>query len=43
MRLDQLWNLLTDEQRAKTLLALTAVVVRQLDVPPAEQEVRDER
>ena len=43
LRIDQLWDLLTHEQRAKTLLALTAVVVRQLDVPPVEQEVRDER
>ena len=41
--LDQLWNLLTDEQRQRTLVTLSGIVLRQLDAPRDEQEVRDER
>jgi hypothetical protein len=39
----QLWNLLTDEQRQRTLVTLSSIVVRQLDAPLNGQEVRDER
>jgi hypothetical protein len=39
---DQLWHLLTDEQRQRTLITLTGVVLRQLDAPLNAQEVRDE-
>jgi hypothetical protein len=39
---DQLWHLLTDEQRQRTLITLTGVVLRQLDAPHNAQEVRDE-
>ncbi len=42
-RLDQLWSLLTDEQRQRTLVTLSGIVVRQLDAPCNDQEVRDER
>jgi hypothetical protein len=42
-RLDQLWSLLTDEQRQRTLVALSGIVVRQLDAPRDDGEVRDER
>jgi hypothetical protein len=38
----QLWSRLTDEQRQRTLLILSSIVVRQLDAPRDEQEVRDE-
>ena len=41
--LDQLWNRLTDEQRQQTLATLSSIVVRQLDAPRDEREVRDER
>ena len=40
-RLDQLWSLLTDEQRQKTLIALSGIVVRQLEAPRDDGEVRD--
>jgi hypothetical protein len=40
--LDQLWNRLTDQQRQRTLVALSSIVVRQLDAAPNDQEVRDE-
>ena len=40
-RLDQLWNLLTDEQRQRTLVTLSGIVVRQLDAPRNDGEVRD--
>jgi hypothetical protein len=43
LALSQLWNLLTDEQRQRTLVTLSSIVVRQLDAPPNGQEVRDER
>lgn len=38
----QLWKLLTDEQRQRTLVTLSSIVMRQLDAPRDEQEVRDE-
>jgi hypothetical protein len=38
----QLWSLLTDEQRQRTLVTLTDVVLRQLDAPHNVKEVRDE-
>jgi hypothetical protein len=41
--LDELWNLLTDEQRQQTLATLSGIVLRQFDAPRGEQEVRDER
>ena len=41
--LDQLWNRLTDEQRQQTLATLSVVVVRQLDAPRDEPEVRNEQ
>ena len=40
-RLDQLWSLLTDEQRQRTLVTLSGIVVRQLDAPRDDVEVRD--
>ena len=40
--LDHLWSRLTDEQRQRTLLTLSSIVIRQLDAPRDEQEVRDE-
>jgi hypothetical protein len=40
--LDQLWDRLTDQQRQRTLVTLSSIVMRQLDVPRSEQEVRDE-
>jgi len=40
--LDQLWSLLTDEQRQRTLVTLSGIVVRQLDAPRSDLEVRDE-
>ena len=40
--LNRIWSLLTDEQRRRTLATLSGIVVRQLDAPPAELEVRDE-
>jgi hypothetical protein len=40
---DYLWNLLTDEQRHRTLATLSRIVVRQLDAPRDDQEVRNER
>ena len=42
-RLDQLWSRLTDEQRQRTLVTLSGIVIRQLDAPRDDQEVRDER
>ena len=38
----QLWSRLTDEQRQRTLLILSSIVVRQLNALRDEQEVRDE-
>ena len=38
----QLWSLLSDEQRHRTLATLSGIVVRQLDVPRDDQEVRNE-
>jgi hypothetical protein len=40
--LDQLWRLLTDEQRQRTLITLSGIVLRQLDAPRDEREARDE-
>lgn len=40
-RLDQLWSRLTDEQRQRTLVTLSGIVVRQLDAPRDDGEVRD--
>ena len=40
-RLDQLWSRLTDEQRQRTLVTLSGIVVRQLDAPRDGGEVRD--
>lgn len=40
--IDRLWSLLTDEQRQRTLLTLSGIVLRQLDAPRNEPEVRDE-
>jgi hypothetical protein len=40
-RIDQLWSLLTAEQRQRTLLTLSGIVVRQLDTPRDDGEVRD--
>ena len=34
-------NLLTDEQRQRTLVTLSGIVVRQLDAPRDDGEVRD--
>ena len=39
--LPQLWSLLTDEQRQRTLVTLSSIVVRQLDAPRDDGEVRD--
>jgi hypothetical protein len=38
-----LWSRLTEEQRHKTLVTLSGIVVRQLAVPLDEREVHDER
>ncbi|MGH9343816.1 MAG: hypothetical protein ACRD19_08660 [Terriglobia bacterium] len=43
LALDDLWNLLSDEQRHRTLATLSGILVRQLDVPREEKEVPDER
>jgi hypothetical protein len=40
--LDQLWNLLTSEQRRQALVTLSGIVIRQLDVPRDAKEVHDE-
>jgi len=40
--LDHLWRLLTEEQRQRTLSTLSGIVLRQLDAPRDEREVRDE-
>jgi len=40
--LDHLWARLTEEQRQRTLLTLSGIVIRQLGAPRDEQEVRDE-
>lgn len=39
---DQLWNLLTSEQRRRTLTTLSGLVVRLLDASRDEQDVCDE-
>jgi hypothetical protein len=38
-----LWQRLTDEQRQRTLMMLSSIVVRQLGDPRGEREVRHER
>jgi hypothetical protein len=43
LALDQLWSLLTDEQRQRTLTILSGIVLRQLGAPHDDTEVRDER
>jgi hypothetical protein len=40
--IDQLWRLLTDEQRQRALVTLSGIVLRQLDAPRNDPEVRDE-
>jgi len=40
--LDHLWDRLTDEQRQRTLVTLSSIVIRQLDAPRDDPEVRDE-
>ena len=40
---DRLWDLLTDEQRQRTLVTLSGIVARQLAGRLDESEVRDER
>jgi len=40
--LDQIWNRLTDEQRQRTLVTLSGIVLRQLDAPRDDREVRNE-
>ena len=40
-KLDQLWSLLTDEQRQRTLVTLSGIVARQLDAPRDDGEVHD--
>jgi hypothetical protein len=42
MALVQLWSQLTDEQRQRTLVTLSAIVLRQLDAPCDNREVRNE-
>ena len=39
---NHLWSLLTDEQRQQTVATLSGIVLRQLDAPPSDEEVRDE-
>jgi hypothetical protein len=41
--LDQLWRLLTEEQRQRTLVTLCSIVARQFDAPRDDGEVRNER
>jgi hypothetical protein len=41
--IDHLWSLLTDEQRQRTLVTLSGIVLRQLDAPRDGREGRDER
>ena len=43
LAIDHLWSLLTDEQRQRTLVTLSGIVLRQLDAPRNNEEVRDER
>jgi hypothetical protein len=40
--LDQLWDRLTDQQRLRTLVTLSSIVMRQLDAPRDDPEVRDD-
>jgi hypothetical protein len=40
--LDQLWDRLTEPQRQRTLVTLSGIVMRQLDAPRDDQEVRDD-
>ena len=40
--LQPLWDRLTDEQRQRTLVTLSGIVMRQLGAPRDDQEVRDE-
>jgi len=39
---DHLWNLLTDEQRQRTLVTLSGIVLRHLGAPRDDPEVHDE-
>ena len=41
--LDRLWGLLTEAQRQQTLVVLSSIVVRQVDAPLDDREVRDDR
>jgi hypothetical protein len=41
--INHLWSLLTGEQRQRTLVTLSGIVLRQLAAPRDEQEVRDDR
>jgi hypothetical protein len=42
LAINQLWSLLTEEQRQQTLVTLSGIVLRQFDAPRNDQEVRDE-
>jgi hypothetical protein len=42
LEIDHLWSRLTDEQRQRTLVILSGIVVRQIDAPRNDPEVRDE-
>lgn len=39
---DHLWNLLTDEQRQRTLATLSSIVLRHIDAPRDDPEVHNE-
>lgn len=43
VRLDQLWNQLTDAQRQQALATLSGIVSRQLVAPLIEEEACNER
>lgn len=42
-RPDPIWQSLTDELRQKIFLTLTRILLKQLDAPPDEKEVRNEQ
>jgi hypothetical protein len=42
LAIKELWSLLTDEQRQRAILVLSNIVLRQLDAPRDDLEVRDE-
>ncbi|WP_020467747.1 hypothetical protein [Singulisphaera acidiphila] len=42
LAISHLWSLLTDEQRQRTLVILSGIVLRQLEAPRDDPEVRDE-